>query len=494
MFAARVLLPMREKLEAAPEPLWLLALGAAWLGVVAVSLGLCGSGFVHPEIYSFLPHYLSGQPFFEIITDNRVTDWGHYQARDLSFVFDYADCQFIDWCWRHGHPHFFSAMHYLLLLAAGLALWRVATRYCGVSRLLAFALVLLLWSGPSVMLYTAFYRVAKMGLLLATLLAAWAWFRARAPRAGGARVALFGVTAVLLPMFDKQGLIFLGALVLFLARQALVHQTPRERRLFFSSVAALALAWCYQRFLGPWMIAHIHHYEIERDYASVPLAQLLAQPRFLATVVGGAPVLAFDSFRFPLGNLPFGLALLAAWWMQREIAARPAPASVRTGWRRVLAPRWLFPALAALVGAVYAAMLMLFPLIFSSEHRRFFYGLPVTALWFLAAAVALGACARRRPDLARWLELAVFALVAGNLFALPEHRFVLRHGHYASFCENAARLRWALRPENIAHAGVPPAQAAALLTDAPYYFDAVPPSLDKDRLFLFFLSRASPAP
>ena len=189
MFAAPALLRMREKLEAAPEPFWLLALGAAWLGVVAVSLVLCGSGFVHPEIYSFLPHYLSGQPFFEIITDNRVTDWGHYQARDLSFVFDYADCQFIDWCWRHGHPHFFSAMHYLLLLAAGLVLWRIATRYCGVRRVLAFALVLLLWSGPSVMLYTAFYRVAKMGLLLATLLAAWAWFRARAPRASGAWVA-----------------------------------------------------------------------------------------------------------------------------------------------------------------------------------------------------------------------------------------------------------------------------------------------------------------
>ena len=484
---------VRHRLESLPEPAWLFALLLAWLSFVEGSLALCGPGFVHPESYSFLPHYLSGRPFFDLVTDNRVNDWGLYCAREFAFVFDYLDCHFIAWSWRRGHPHFFSATHYVFLLLAGLALWRMGTRHLALGRVLAFALVLLLWSGPSAMLYTSYYRTAKVGLLLATMLVAWTWFQARDPRLAGARavwrVALFALCALAMPMFDKQGLIFLCALAAFLAQQAVARPSARARQLLAAGLLALAAAWGYQRYLGPWIIEQVHGYTIEREYASVPVARLLHEPRFLAKVMLGAPLLAVDSFRFPLGGLPLGHALIAGWWMQREIAAISACAPMDRSWRRWASHGWLVPALVALVCAVYAAMLMLFPLLLSNEHRRFYYPLPVTALWFLAAAAAMSVSLRRHLETKRWIELAVVALVAGNLFALPEHRFVLRHGHYASFCANAARLRSVLRPENIAAAGVPPERAAALLAEAPYYFDAVPPSLDKDRLFLHFLSQ-----
>ncbi len=460
-----------------------------WCGCMALSLALCGSGFLHPESYSFLPHYLSGRPLLELIYDNHITDWGNYQARDPGFFFDWLDCQFIAWCVQRGHPHFFSATHYLMHLAAGFALWRIAVRYLGTGRFIALGLVLLLWTSPSAMLYSSFYRAAKVGLFLATLLVIWAWLAAREDRPGApgwTRAVLFGVLAAALPMFDKQGFLFLGAFVCFLARNVFVRRSVRDQRLLISGLAALAFAWSYQRFLGPGITRHLLGYEVNRGYTSIPVAELLAHPAEIVKIAFGSPLLTLDSFRFALGALPAGLALIAGWWLWRQFASQP------TAEPRWLGPGWCFCGLILFVVALYSAMLMLFPLMLSNEHRRFFYCLPVAALWLATAAAALGEGVRRFPAQRGWLELAVIALVAGNLFGLPEQRFVLRQGKYRSYVENATFVRNALRPENIAATGLTPVEAATLLPQTEYFRDAVPPSLREDRIFLALFSRHAP--
>ena len=262
---------MCARLEALPESICRLLLAVAWLACTGLSLALCGDGFLHPEGQSFLPHFLSGQPLLTLLYDNRVTDWGNYQARELGFLFDWLDAQFIAACAARGVPHFFSACHYLLHGVAGLALWQIATRHLGLSRVLSFALVLLLWTGPSALLYTSFYRTAKAGLLCATLLAAWAWCAARAR--GGWRTGLFALLAAALPMWDKQGLLFLGALVLWLARDAWLDRTPRTRALLAAGLGALVFAWCYQRFLGPALTRHLLGYEVNRGYTAIPFGE-----------------------------------------------------------------------------------------------------------------------------------------------------------------------------------------------------------------------------
>jgi hypothetical protein len=162
---------------------------------------------------------------------------------------------------------FFSATHYVFLLAAGFATWRMGTRHFGLGRLAAFGLVLLLWTGPSAVLYTSFYRAAKVGLLTAALFTTWAWLNARACN-DGARArwcaALFAVLAATMPMFDKRGLIFLVALVLFLVRNAVVASDRSSKLLLMAGVAAFLAAWCYQRFLGPSITRHLHGYEVNR--------------------------------------------------------------------------------------------------------------------------------------------------------------------------------------------------------------------------------------
>ena len=71
-------------------------------------------------------------------------------------------------------------------------------------------------------------------ITLAIMLAAWAWCAARSGEDGLRRrilAGLFGVLLVLMPMFDKQGFLFLGGAVVFLGWQAWQEGTPRARRL-----------------------------------------------------------------------------------------------------------------------------------------------------------------------------------------------------------------------------------------------------------------------
>ena len=61
----------------------------------------------------------------------------------------------------------------------------------------------------------------------------------------------------------------------------------------------------------------------------------------------------------------------------------------------------------------------------------------------------------------------------------------MRHGKYQPYCENAVRVRAALKNGD---AGISREEAATLLPNAPYIRDAVPPSLREDRIFLLLRS------
>lgn len=466
--------------------IWLAALVVFWIGCVAVSLLICGDGFLHPETYSFLPHYLSDRPPLLLIFDNQITDWNNYQARELSFLFDWLDAHFIAASCHRGLVHFFSASHYLLLLVAGLSLWQIATRHLALPRLAAFALVAMLWTCPTAMLYGSFYRSAKVALACMALLTIWAWFAARDGQARFARsrTLLFALAAVAMPLCDKLGLLFLCGLSVLLVHQAAVRRTPADRRLLVAGLGALLLAWSYQSWIGPAIVRHLLGYQVNADHLALSAGKL-ADPRFLATVFGGAAIFTLDSFRVPLGRLPAGVALLAAAFMCREFARFGPPARPR--W---LGGGWLFAGLALFITATFAAMLFVFPQMFSNEHRRFYYPMPAASLWLVAAGLALASHLRRHPQNSRLVELLLLALVMGNFFDLQADRFLLHHGKYQPCVENATRVRNALLGRDPAAAGITPAMAAALLPKAPYFRDAVPPSLDLDRIFLCLRSQS----
>jgi hypothetical protein len=455
----------------------------AGLVLSILSVAVCGAGFIHPESYSFLPHYLSGRPFLELIFDNRATEWGNYQARELAFVFDWFDAHFIQWCVQHGHPHFFSFSHYGFVFFAGLILWRICVVHLALPPLTSLAFVLLLWTGPTAMLYTSFYRSAKAGCLFAVLLTILAWLHAR--RSGSLLAAAWlAVSATLMPLFDKQGFIFLAWLVMGLLWQFLRHRRAVEVRLFTAGMVAFAFALVYQRALGPWLAWKFAGIPLNLGYASLPFGRLLRDPGATLAIAGGSVLMAYDSFRVPLGNLSFGLGLIVLWWIWRQYRRPPIPGtpSPSNGGPFLL--------MVMAICGLFGVMLAIFPQMNSTEHRRFFYGFPVLGIWLTVAAGAVAIASRRRPRSRGWMEAALLALVAGNLFAVQEHRFILRHGKYAPYVVNASRVLAAVRFASTDEPSISPLEAALLLPHAGYFPDAVPPSLKEDRIYLLFRSRS----
>ena len=75
---------------------------------VAVSVCLLRGGVVHPEVLKYLPHHLSERSLLQKIYDPKVLDMGFYQNRELSYLVDHVDCQFIAASVKAGRPHFWS--------------------------------------------------------------------------------------------------------------------------------------------------------------------------------------------------------------------------------------------------------------------------------------------------------------------------------------------------------------------------------------------------
>ncbi|MGB8167641.1 MAG: hypothetical protein WCF18_09120 [Chthoniobacteraceae bacterium] len=470
---------------------WRLGIFVLWIAFVAASIVACGAGFLRPEAFTFLPHYLQHRPWYEIVFDTAGTDLDTYQARELGHLLTYLDSRFILESVVAGYPHFFSVTHYVLLLACGLLIWQIGVRSLALPRGTVLGLILLLWSSPSAFLFSSYYRAGKIGLCFGTLLFAAVWFSfqhtpAVAQRRERQLLAWLGVAALLLPMFDKQGLVFLFVATAFCVQRALVTQCWKDRAALVSVGTALFVALVYNWAIGPSLTLRLGNAAPDLTYQSLPIASFLRHPRHLAVVFFGAPLMALNSLQFVAGNLSTGLlvaALGGVWWVLARLPGQGAEP-----WRSWFRPERLYLALLALVVAMFAILLIRNPLMFSNEHRRFFYGAPMAAVWIVALAVIAAHLQQLWPERRGWITFGVFVLVVGNVFALPEHRFVLRQGKYATFRQNARRLVYSLAPERILNNRVNPADATALLAATPSDLADSPRSIAEDRIYLVLLA------
>ena len=469
--------------------LWIIIL---WAGFVVASITACGAGFLRPEAFTFLPHYLQDRPWYELIYDTSGTDMATYQAREVGHALTYLDSRFILWSVLAGHPHFFSVTHYLLLLACGFLLWQIGARSLKLPAPVSLGLILLLWTSPTAFLYSSYYRGGKIGLCFGTLLLAAVWFSfQQTPEVARRRerqlLAWLGIAALLLPMFDKQGLVFLFVATAFCGQRALVTRHWKDRAALLAIGGALFVALSYNWFIGPLLTRNLGHAEPDLTYQSLPILAFLHAPRHIAIVLFGAPLMAVNSLQFVAGNLAMGgflAALAAVFWVLCQVETTGAEP-----WRRMFRPEKLYLALLFLVVALFAVLLIRSPNMFSNEHRRFFYGAPLSAVWLVALAVFASLCEQRWPGLRGWLTVGIAVLVVGNVFALLDHRFVLRQGQYATYRQHARRLTYALAPGRILRQGVDPTEARARLADALRYFEKGPRALAHDPIYLVLLAR-----
>jgi hypothetical protein len=442
-------------------------------------------GLVHAEAYQIIPHYLSERPALAKIFDPNGADAGCYTARELSYVFDYLDCQVIAAGVRHGWPHFLSLTHYAFSILIMLAMWLFARCRLELSAVLAGALVLLFATTPAFFLGGGFFRSAKIGAAMCTiicvLLVARAVAEEFAMRDRLSRLPILlgvAVSSMLMGLFDRQGFALSMLAAFLITLRALWLRRHATIPLVVAMVAAPFAVVFYNHVIGPALIARINHYTPSFEFQQLPLGDLAHSPETAITVGLYAPVLMLDNLRFLIGGIPLAAAallLVAGWWflsprwpLRDDRPIQPSSSMVSRLW---------FGLIPAALLVMNALMILRVKAMLNLDYRRIYYGLPSVVVFWLLTALAVKALSRWPGWRPRHALLIVTALVVCNLAGLLEQRAIIRRGLYLTQHETSRGIIQALKHLD----RVPPAQA-----EPPYWPTGDTKRPETDGLVRFF--------
>ena len=95
-----------------------------------------------------------------------------------------------------------------------------------------------------------------------------------------------------------------------------------------------------------------------------------------------------------------------------------------------------------------AALISRHPPLLRSEFRRSVYGIPSTYVLFLVVALTVAAVGNSKRFARPLIQAFLLLLVTGNVWALEDHRCIIRSGHLSERYELTAGLLEALRHPN----------------------------------------------
>ncbi len=236
-------------------------------------------GNVDIETPGFLQHYVTPRPILPAVFDPFRNDWELYQARELSYFFDWIDARLIWFGIKHGIIQFYSIVAWCMLVAT-VALQQYGLRTLFPRLKSRVATLLSLWF---VLLPCStninFFRSAKYGctlLFTATMVFSWGILVRRVGRARYQRIVIIAVLLAIAGLFDRQGAFFVAAFAggtgaLLLALQILqLHpklnlgiatcELKVLRMLALGGLGATVFNLCYNFWLGPWIIYFLNGY------------------------------------------------------------------------------------------------------------------------------------------------------------------------------------------------------------------------------------------
>jgi hypothetical protein len=258
----------------------------------------------------FVLNYLQNRPFFAQIFDPQINDWGAYQARELSYVFDLIDARIFAALLDHRVLLFVPLSGVVGLIAVSVVYFWGARRVLGLNHVMATMLLSLFLSCIVVQASTPIlYRSSKIVLSIALL--AFLFYTCSLLQ-GDKRsftslkcVALFFL-GLLMALSDRQGFFYLitatfVVLVVWLIEK--LRGTATERgylRVISANSAAIAAAIFYNRILAPQLIHALNGYWPNFFYQQLPISALLDP-----TLPAKAWYLFQQQVSFFFGNAPF---------------------------------------------------------------------------------------------------------------------------------------------------------------------------------------------
>jgi hypothetical protein len=408
----------------------------SWLALAVLALAPAAfwrGGVLEEETIVFLHHYLDGRSALEKVFDPHGNDFDTYQARELSYFFDFLDAQWLRIALRQGIVLFIPPSALFASVLTGVVFIRGSGRAFpglpGATR--ALTLLLLLTNYVFLTTMGLFYRATKpllVPVLLGALFLVWDRLRPTAPPAPRRDFTGMFALGCLMSAFDRQGFFYVAVLTGFLALFWAVRR--RGAALGLGAAAATLVSAAYNYLLGPLLIHAVNGYWPRFNYQRMPLRKLTDPdyyakaaellPQYAATLFGGFPVPVFALL---------ALGALVAWVRLRRSAssARPAPGTHFP---------WLGTTLLLLfLGSqvfMFAAMIMRYPQVYDwADHRLWYYPWPFQALLAFGLLIALGAI---WPSTGvrgqKALHAALVLLIVANVAHWPRHREISLHSDW----------------------------------------------------------------
>lgn len=407
-------------------------------------------GIAHPEIYNYLPHYLSKKPLLSILFDSKILDMDMYQARELSYFFDYIDSKFIEFCTRLGYPHFISITTYVFLLMIGLLIWHYSVKVIRLTPLTGTVILLLYWTSPSIFLAGDYFRSSKNGVALTGALLfflLYKFFNAQKTEADKNSsikywAAFFGI-ALAATLFDRQGVYFVAMAIFFVLFWNLIFPDKKNVSLLGALSASLAFSLLYNYWFAPLLTEYFNHYQPNFLYQQIPWHRLFNDPAgyFLA-----GTSLYIDTLRFMLGNIPTeivmaGIILTAVLIIRKFLKEKKSniPISKST----FVSLGLLLTNMGLLIG-LNTIMVLKHPPLLWLDVRRVYYWIPQTVILFMTLALYLSTLHIQTLLQKQLVAVLLVSALLGNVTALPQHKSYLLNGHLEKYYEFTPSLLDAL--------------------------------------------------
>lgn len=433
-------------------------IAAAYLLPIALivrAVTFWGRGIIDSEAMEFVLNYLQKRPLLAQIFDPQINDWGAYQARELSYVFDLIDARVFAALLDH-HVLLFVPLSGILGLIAlsAVYLWG-ARKVFALNGVMASMLLSLFLSCIVVQASTPIlYRSSKIILsiaLLAFLFYAFSLLQGENRTLTALKCAILFLLGLLMALCDRQGFYYLISatfVVLMLWLIAKLRGESIERgylRVIFVNAAAIGATIFYNRILAPQLIHALNGYWPNFFYQNLPWSNLL-DPALPAK----AWYLFQQQVSFFFGNVPF-LVLAAILAI--------AGLGIIWKWRSAISGNSLtllavsVVSIIAIIGLL-ATMIARHPAVYSiRDHSFWYYTLTVHVVILFGVSAWLSFLSA--PDRSRFnpfVYALIAILIACNVQAYSHQREIMIHpdgwfgGQYAH--SQALLVQFATEPPN----------------------------------------------
>ena len=406
-------------------------------GFFVHALAFWGRGIIDKEAMAFVLNYWADRPLLPMIFDPKLNDWGAYQARELSYLFDLVDARVFGTLLSRGMLLFVPLSGVVGLFAVtGLYLWG-ATRILRLDRVSAGLFAALFLSCYVTQASTAIlYRSAKISLSLALLASLFLVTTLIRREQGSGRTPVwrvFGVfvLGVTMSLCDRQGYFLSAALTGIVGLLWLTSRLRRERpaghhvAVVIAGIAACVVSTLYNYVFAPAIIRWANGYSPSFEYQQLPL-EAASRPLFVHHAWN---LVRLQSSYF-FGNAPFWAVVILALigWMATNWASRAA-GQTRSTAMALLTDDVLMVTAAGVAAMVmlYGAMVLRHPQVYAiPDHRLWYYWTPmhVAILFGATLWISKGSGSGRRWGLAA-AHVLVLIMMAGNVAHYGEQRTVM---------------------------------------------------------------------